>query len=292
MGSDVHYPEEAPAHPVTVDGFWMDRCTVTNRDFLGFVDATGHVTLAEMPPDPARYRDARPEMLVAASSVFVRPRHPVGLDDPYVWWQWVPGANWRHPRGPQSSLKGKDDHPVVHVAWEDVEAYAAWVGKAIATEAEWERAARGGLEGAEYAWGDELTSGGRYLANWWQGDFPVRNDVLDGHEYTAPVRSYPPNGYGLFEMTGNVWEWTSDWYRDHAAAGHPCCTVRNPRGGDEAESVDIGDGDAEPIPRKVMKGGSHLCAANYCRRFRPAARMAQAVDTSTSHLGFRCIIRP
>ena len=152
----------------------------------------------------------------------------------YAWWQWVPGANWRHPRGPQSSLKGKDDHPVVHVAWEDVEAYAAWAGKEIPTEAEWERAARGGLEGAEYAWGDELTPGGRYLANWWQGDFPLRNDVLDGHEYTAPVRSYPPNGYGLFEMTGNVWEWTSDWYRDHATAGHPCCTVRNPRGGDEA----------------------------------------------------------
>jgi formylglycine-generating enzyme len=293
MGSDHHYPEESPAHAVAVDGFWMDRCAVTNREFRRFVDSTGYVTLAERPPDPRLYPGAKPEMLVAASTVFVRPRRPVSLQDPYAWWQWVPGANWRHPRGPQSSLRGRDDHPVVHVAWEDVEAYAAWAGKALPTEAEWERAARGGLEGAEFAWGDELTPGGRYLANWWQGDFPLRNERLDGHEYTGPVRSFPPNGYGLFEMTGNVWEWTADWYLEHSAApDHPCCTVTNPRGGAEDESVDPRAGDAVRIPRRVMKGGSHLCAANYCRRYRPAARMAQAVDTSTSHLGFRCIVRP
>jgi formylglycine-generating enzyme len=293
MGSDHHYPEEAPAHAVTVDGFWIDRCAVTNAEFRGFVAATGHVTLAERAPDPARYPGAIPERLVPASSVFVSPRRPVGLQDPYEWWRWVPGASWRHPRGPQSSLKGRDDHPVVHVAWEDVEAFAAWAGKEIPSEAEWERAARGGLEGADYAWGDELTPGGRYLANWWQGDFPLHNERLDGHQYTAPVRSFPPNGFGLFEMIGNVWEWTTDWYRAHGnAPHHPCCTPRNPRGGDEDASVDPRSAEAVPVPRKVMKGGSHLCAANYCRRYRPAARMAQPVDTSTSHLGFRCIVRP
>ena len=292
MGSDHHYPEEAPAHRVRVDGFWIDRCTVTNDEFARFVTATGHVTLAERSPDAADYPDARPGMLVAASSVFRQPRHRVSLDNPYEWWTWVPGANWRHPRGPQSSLKGLGDHPVVHVAWRDVEAYAAWAGKALPTEAEWERAAWGGREGAEYAWGDELTPGGRHMANVWQGDFPHHNTVSDGFEYTAPVRSFPPNGYGLFQVTGNVWEWTSDWYQDHmdGQPDHPCCTIDNPRGPRREASVD--PRDPAGIARKVMKGGSHLCALNYCRRYRPAARMAQAIDTSTSHLGFRCIVRP
>ena len=291
MGSDRHYPEEAPAHAVSVEGFWIDRTTVTNDDFAAFVKATGHATLAERPPDPDAYPDARPELLVAASSVFRTPRQPVDLRDPYQWWTWVPGADWRHPRGPQSSLKGLGDHPVVHVAYDDAAAYATWVGKDLPTEAEWERAARGGLEGAEYAWGDDLTLGGRHMANVWQGEFPYENLVLDGWEYTAPARSFPPNGYGLFQMTGNVWEWTSDWYQDHTAAtDHPCCTVGDPRGGSREASVDAADPAA--IPRRVMKGGSHLCAPNYCRRYRPAARMAQAVDTSTSHLGFRCIARP
>ena len=217
MGSDRHYAEEAPAHQVAVDGFWMDRCAVTNAEFRRFVDATGYVTLAEQPPDPERYPDALPERMVPASSVFIRPKQRVDMSNAYNWWQWVPGASWRHPRGPQSSLKGRADHPVVHVAWEDVEAYAKWAGKELPTEAEWEYAARGGLEGAEYAWGDELTPDGRYLANWWQGEFPLENEQLDGHEYTAPVRTFPPNGYGLFQMTGNVWEWTADWYQDHAA---------------------------------------------------------------------------
>jgi formylglycine-generating enzyme len=290
MGSDDHYPEEAPAHPVQVDGFWIDRCTVTNDEFARFVKATGHVTLAEQVPDAADYPDARPELLVAGSSVFRRPGHPVDLGDAYQWWVWVPGASWRHPRGPQSSLRGVGDHPVVHVAWSDVEAYAAWADKAMPTEAEWERAARGGLEGAEFAWGDELTPGGRHMANVWQGEFPHRNTLADGWEYTAPARSFPPNGFGLFQVTGNVWEWTADWYRDHAdAPEHPCCTVVDPRGASREASVDtsVPGGTA----RKVIKGGSHLCAPNYCRRYRPAARMAQAIDTSTSHLGFRCIVR-
>jgi sulfatase modifying factor 1 len=293
MGSDRHYAEEAPAHPVTVDGFWMDRCALTNAEFRRFVDATGYVTLAEQPPDPERYPDALPERMVAGSSVFVRPQQGVDMRDAYNWWQWVPSASWRHPRGPQSSLKDRADHPVVHVAWEDVEAYSAFASKQLPTEAEWEYAARGALEGAEYAWGDELTPGGRYLANWWQGEFPLENEQLDGHEYTAPVRSFPPNAYGLFQMTGNVWEWTADWYQHHAAAvDNPCCTVENPHGGSRDASHDAQAGESAPIPRKVIKGGSHLCADNYCRRYRPAARMAQAVDTSTSHVGFRCIVRP
>ena len=291
MGSDDHYPEEAPAHGVRVDGFWVDRTTVTNDDFAAFVKATGHVTLAEQAPDPAAYPDARPELLVAASSVFRRPRRPVDLRDAYQWWAWVPGADWRHPRGPQSSLRGLGDHPVVHVAFDDAAAYAAWAGKELPTEAQWERAARGGLDGAEYAWGDELTPGGRHMANVWQGEFPNENLLLDGWEYTAPARSFPPNGFGLFQVTGNVWEWTTDWYGDHGAGVHdPCCTVDDPRGGTREASVD--GRDTAAIPRRVMKGGSHLCAPNYCRRYRPAARMAQAVDTSTSHLGFRCIVRP
>jgi formylglycine-generating enzyme len=294
MGSDDHYPEEAPAHGVRVGGLWIDRCAVTNDDFARFVKATGHVTLAEQIPDAADYPDARSDLLVAASSVFRRPGHPVDLRNPYEWWTWVPGADWRHPRGPQSSIRRMGDHPVVHVGWSDVEAYAAWAGKDLPTEAEWERAARGGLAGAEYAWGDELTPGGRHMANVWQGDFPHENELLDGWEYTAPAKSFPPNGYGLFQMTGNVWEWTADWYQDHSsrsagAPEHACCGVDNPRGGSREASID--PGAPAPIARKVMKGGSHLCAANYCRRYRPAARMAQAVDTSTSHLGFRCIVR-
>jgi formylglycine-generating enzyme len=291
MGSDDHYPEEAPAHLVTVRGFWMDRCAVTNDEFARFVQETGHVTLAEQVPEAADYPGARPEMLVAASSVFRKPGRPVSLDDPYTWWTWVPGADWRHPRGPQSSIRRLGDHPVVHVAWADVEAYAAWAGKDLPTEAEWERAARGGLE-AEFAWGEELTPGGRHMANVWQGDFPNHNTKADGWEYTAPAKSFPPNGYGLFQMTGNVWEWTTDWYQDHAAAApqHPCCAVDDPRGGTQEDSTTPGDPAA--VPRRVMKGGSHLCAPSYCRRYRPAARMAQAIDTSTSHLGFRCIVRP
>ena len=292
MGSDRHYPEEAPAHRVAVDGFWIDRFQVTNDEFARFVAETGHVTVAERPPNPEDYPGAKPELLVPASSVFVQPREPVDLANQYNWWTLVPGADWRHPRGPKSSIDGLARHPVVQVAWEDVETYARWAGKDLPTEAEWELAARGGLQGAEFAWGDELNPAGRQLANTWQGEFPLENELLDGFEWTAPVGSFPPNGYGLYDMTGNAWEWTSDWFEEQHAVEAPCCTVSNPRGGDRERSYDAHElAHGLRIPRKVMKGGSHLCAPNFCSRYRPAARMPQPIDTSTSHLGFRCVVR-
>ena len=286
MGSDRHYPEEAPAHKVTVGGFWIDACPVTNREFDRFARKTGYVTVAERAPDPADYPGARPEMLVPFSAVFIAPRHRVSLADPHNWWRPVAGADWRHPQGPGSSIRTKPDHPVVHLAYADVSAYAAWAGKAIPTEAEWELAARGGLDGAEFAWGDELNPGGQWMANTWQGEFPLIDLGADGYRGTSPAGSYPANGYGLFDMIGNVWEWTSDWYNGQAAVS-PCCSLPPGHGPDKS----IDPRDPARIPRRVMKGGSHLCAPNYCRRYRPAARMAQPVDTSTSHLGFRCVIR-
>ena len=291
MGSDRHYPEEAPAHRVRVGGFWIDKFTVTNADFTRFVEATGHVTVAEKPANPDDYPGAKPEMLAPSSSMFKKPPGPVDMNNHYNWWVYVKGANWRHPRGPASSIKKLADHPVVHVAYEDVEAYAKWAGKEIPTEAEWEFAARGGLDGAEYVWGDEMVPGGQYMANTWQGDFPHRNTCADGFEGTAPVGSFPANGYGLHDMAGNVWQWTSDWYQEHGKIDSPCCTMDNPRGALREASFDPRQPDVR-IPRKVTKGGSHLCAPNYCRRYRPAARMAQPVDTSISHLGFRLIVRP
>jgi formylglycine-generating enzyme len=291
MGSDSHYPEEAPAHRVRVDGFWMDVFTVTNRDFERFAAETGYVTLAERPVDPADYPGALADKLAPSSTMFKKPATPVDLGNHYNWWVYVAGANWRHPRGPASTIRKLKDHPVVHVAYEDVEAYARWAGKVLPTEAEWEIAARGGLEGAEFPWGNELTPGGRHMANIWQGEFPYRNSCDDGYEYTAPVGSFAPNGYGLHDMAGNVWQWTSDWYQTHSSIDSPCCTAANPHGARREESFDPREPEAR-IPRKVTKGGSHLCALNYCRRYRPAARMAQPVDTSISHLGFRLIIRP
>ena len=292
MGSDKHYPEEAPAHRVTVDGFWIDSAPVTNREFRKFVNDTGHVTFAEIAPDPKDYPGALPHMLKAASLVFTPPKHAVNLRDWSQWWNFKPGANWRRPYGPRSSISGMDDHPVVHVAYRDAEAYATWAGKELPTEAEWEFAARGGLADAEYAWGDEFTPGGKHMANTWQGDFPLQNSCEDGYERTSPVKAFPPNGYGLYDMIGNVWEWTSDWYSlgHEADAPKACCTPENPRGGPEAASIDTCQPNIK-IPRKVLKGGSHLCAPNYCRRYRPAARHAEPIDTSTSHVGFRCIRR-
>jgi formylglycine-generating enzyme len=290
MGSENHYPEERPVHHVTVDGFWMDQCAVTNEEWRRFVDATKYVTLAERPAKPEDYPGAAPEMLVPASVVFSRPRGPVDLRDCLNWWTYIPGANWRHPEGPSSSLKGREEHPVVHVAYEDAQVYAEWAGKELATEAEWEFAARGGIDGADFVWGNEYCPGGRYMANTWQGEFPWQNLKTDGFEGTAPVGSFPPNGYGLYDMAGNVWEWTTDWYQEHGRAARSCCSSINPRGGDREQSFDPQTPYVK-IPRKVMKGGSFLCAPNYCRRYRPAARMAQPVDTSTCHLGFRCIAR-
>jgi formylglycine-generating enzyme len=292
MGSDKHYPEEAPVHRVTVDGFWIDRTPVTNREFRKFVNATKYVTFAEIAPDPKDYPGALPHMLKAGSLVFVAPKHPVDLQNWAQWWTFKFGANWRRPHGPRSSMSGLDDHPVVHVAYRDAAAYAKWAGKELPTEAEWEFAARGGLDGAEFAWGEEFTPGHRQMANTWQGAFPNENLALDGYERTSPVTAFPPNGYGLHDMIGNVWEWTTDWYssRHEADAPKACCIPDNPRGGREDASYDPCQPQIK-IPRKVLKGGSHLCAPNYCRRYRPAARHAEAVDTSTSHVGFRCVIR-
>ncbi len=294
MGSDRHYPEEAPTHRVQVDGFWIDRTPVTNRQFRAFVEATGHRTLAEIPPDPKHYPGALPRMLKAGSLVFAPPRHRVvDLRDWSQWWAFKFGADWRHPYGPGSSIGGLEDHPVVHVAYADAAAYAAWAGKAIPTEAEWEYAARGGLDDAEFAWGHEFTPGGRHLANTWQGAFPHENLAQDGYRRTSPVTAFPANGHGLHDMIGNVWEWTADWYapKHEADAAKPCCIPSNPRGGLEAASCDPCLPEIR-IPRKVLKGGSHLCAPNYCRRYRPAARHAEPVDTSTCHVGFRCVVRP
>ena len=293
MGSDHHYPEEAPAHRVSVDTFWLDPTPITNSQFKAFVDATGHVTTAEIPPDPADYPGALPEMLYAGSLVFSPPPRVTDLRDWSQWWNFMKGANWRRPYGPGSNINGLDDHPVVHVAYGDALAYAAWAGKDLPTEAEWEFAARGGRDDEEYAWGNDLTPHGRHMANTWQGDFPVRNRNEDGFERTSPVTAFPPNGYGVSDMIGNVWEWTSDWWSTKHAAEAPkaCCVPQNPRGGPERASYDPRQPNIR-IPRKVLKGGSHLCAPNYCRRYRPAARHAEPVDTSTSHVGFRCIMRP
>lgn len=290
MGSNDHYPEEAPAHRARVDGFWMDRTPVINAQFRRFVEATGHVTTAERPPDPADYPGAKPELLVPASCVFRKPDRSVSLTNHYNWWVYVPGADWRHPQGPASSLAGLDDHPVVHVSYADAAAYARWAGKKLPTEAEWELAARGGLDGAEFAWGAELTPGGKLMANYWQGEFPTQNLCADGFESTSPVGAFPANGYGLHDMIGNVWEWTTDWYQARHKGPKGCCAIENPRGGQRESSYDPST-PAIKIPRKVIKGGSFLCAANYCRRYRPAARMPQAIDTSTCHLGIRCVVR-
>ncbi len=293
MGSDRHYAEEAPVHRVSVDSFFIDKAPVTNRQFKDFVRATGYVTLAEKVPRAEDYPGARPEMLFAGSVVFQRTSGPVDLTNPNNWWDFVKGANWRHPIGPKSGLFKHENHPVVQVAYEDALEYARWVGKDLPTEAEWEYAARGGVEDAEYAWGDEFAPGGKQMANTWQGEFPYQNLMADGFERTSPVGRFPPNGYGLHDMIGNVWEWTTDWWSER----HPdevasaCCVPKNPRGGNETESYDPRQ-PAIRIPRRVLKGGSHLCAPNYCRRYRPAARHAHPVDTSTSHIGFRCVSRP
>ena len=290
MGSSRHYPEEAPPHPVKVDGFWIDRTPVTNKQFTDFVEATRHVTSAEIAPDPADYPGALPELCFPGSLVFSPPDHPIGVSDWSRWWEFKLGADWRHPYGPESSIDDLMDHPVVHVTHHDASAFAKWAGKRLPSEAQWEYAGWGGTVDSQFAWGDDLEPGGQHFANVWQGEFPWQNTSADGYDRTSPVGSYPPNGYGLLDMIGNVWEWTDDWYRaSHPAAkDKPCCIPENPRGGPESDSHDRCD--QAVIPRKTLKGGSHLCAPNYCQRYRPAARHPQPIDTSASHIGFRCVL--
>jgi formylglycine-generating enzyme len=286
MGSDHHYPEEAPTFMASVEGFWIDPFLVTNEQFSQFVKDTGYVTLAERPARAEDYPGALPELLQPSSVVFQKPRKRVDMGNHFNWWTYVAGANWRHPEGPETSIDHRMQHPVVHVAFEDAEAYAKWIGKELPTEAEWEFAARGGLEAATYAWGEDLTPDGKHMANVWQGDFPWQNLRSDGYERTSPVGQFPANGYGVFDMIGNVWEWTNDWYSKHTTGG--CCGVAK-RTLEQSYDPQL---PAIRIPRKVIKGGSFLCAPVYCRRYRPAARMAQPVDTSTCHVGIRLVVRP
>jgi formylglycine-generating enzyme required for sulfatase activity len=295
MGTDdaKSMANERPAHRVRVDGFWMDRHDVTNAEFRKFVRATGYVTTAERKPDWEELKKQLPpgtkkpdaSRLVPGSLVFTRTRGPVPLNDLSRWWRWVPGASWRHPEGPGSDFKGKDDHPVVQVSWHDAVRYAKWAGKRLPTEAEWEYAARGGLEGKRFPWGDEFMPGGKHMANTWQGTFPVKDTAEDGYSGTSPVGSFSANGYGLFDMGGNVWQWCSDWYRadQHArSAEQGCCA--NPAG--PADTFD----PADPYsPRRVIKGGSFLCNPSYCESYRPSARRGTPPDTGSSHIGFRCV---
>ena len=294
MGSEDFYPEERPVHEVTVDGFWIDQYEVTNEQFARFVEATGYVTLAERPLNAADYPGAPVENLVPGALVFWKRNGPVDLKNYMNWWRWTPGTSWRHPFGPESTIEGIEQHPVVHVAYEDAEAYALWAGKELPTEPEWEFAARGGLDGKKFTWGDEEFPNGKAMVNSWQGEFPWQNLLTDGYEGTSSVGSFPSNGYGLYDMAGNVWEWTSDWYvpRHADEVVKSCCgPPNNPRISSPDKSYDPGQPQFR-IARKVVKGGSHLCAPNYCLRYRPAARQPQMIDTGMSHIGIRCIVRP
>jgi len=281
MGSCDFYPEEAPVRGVDLAAFRMDRQPVTNRQFAQFVAATGYVTLAERPLDPASYPGIDADRLVAGALVFRAPKRGSNASDVNEWWAYVPGAHWRRPEAATTVFAGRMDHPVTCVAYEDAAAYAAWAGKRLPTEAEWERAARGGLEAATYAWGDEFAPGGKRMANTWVGDFPMQNARQKAHR-TTRVGSFPENGFGLVDMIGNVWEWTSDWYlsRPGSAAPRSCCSPPDDCHDPDQPSI--------RIPRRVLKGGSFLCAANYCARYRPAARQAQMIDTASVHIGFRC----
>ena len=279
MGSGDFYPEERPLLRVTVTDLWIDEHPVTNAQFRRFVKDTGHVTVAEQTPNPADFPGADPADLVPGSQLFVGTAGPVPLDDWMRWWAWVPGTDWRHPQGPESTLHGRELHPVVHVGFEDALAYAGWAGKRLPTEQEWEHAARGGLDQARYPWGDEFMPDGKVMANTWHGRFPFENTAPAGQDRTTPVKRFPPNGFGLYDVAGNVWEWTSSpWQPTHVdgetaeSGGHACCA---PPALTEAD-------------QRVTKGGSHLCAPTYCHRYRPAARQGHTVRSTTSHLGFRC----
>ena len=290
MGSNRFYPEEGPARPIHVNPFMIDATPVTNRQFAAFVRATSYVTDVEIAPAEDAYPGLLAAMAVPGSIVFRPTSGPVSLDDPSAWWRFVPGAQWRHPLGKTSSIRALLDHPVVHVSWRDAVSYAHWAGKELPTEAEWECAAQGGLEGSDFAWGADAMPQGRLMANHWLGAFPWQNSKPKPLRRTSPVHTFPPNGFGLYDMIGNVWEWTADWFGYAEAPTKPCCVPRNPRGGSEAKSFSATPG-LPPMPRKVVKGGSHLCAETYCLRYRPAARIGQTVDGATSHIGFRCVVR-
>ncbi len=297
MGAEDAQADEKPVHQVTLDGFWMDKTEVSNEQFSKFVRATRYVTVAERKPDPKDFPDASPEMLVPGSIVFKPPTldeinrerakqeleaiTEIPLENHFLWWRYVPGANWRHPEGPQSDLNGRDKHPVVHLAWEDAVAYCKWQGKRLPTEAEWEYAARGGLDRQPYVWGKEQKPAGKWVANIWQGRFPTENSLEDGFAGTAPGASFPPNGYGLYDMAGNVWEWCADWYLpDYYAHSQ----AMNPRGPDTSF-----DPNEPGVMKRVQRGGSYLCSDLYCIGYRPSARMKSTADTGLSHSGFRCV---
>jgi sulfatase modifying factor 1 len=280
---DEEFADARPLHTIYVDGFWMDETEVTNEQFAEFVKQTGYQTIAERTPRPEDFPDAPLDRLVAGAGVFNPAKCPPGevCRDCASWWEYRAGANWRHPEGPDSDVRDREKHPVVHIAWEDALAYARWAGKRLPTEAEWERAARGGVERRRYYWGDELLPDGKWMANIWQGPFPVENSAEDGYTATAPVKSFPPNAFGLYEMSGNVWEWCADWYRPDYYAVSP---KRNPQGPESSL-----DPDGRNEPKRVQRGGSFLCSDNYCVRYRAGARGQGAPDTGLSHTGFRCV---
>ena len=281
MGAERFYRDEGPIHDETVGPLAFERHPVTNAQFARFVRDTAYVTVAERPLDPALYPGVAPDDLAPGGLVFRPTPGPVDLGNWRQWWTWAPGATWRAPFGGGSSLTGKDDHPVVQVAFEDATAYAAWAGRRLPTEAEWEHAAGGGT-GTTYAWGDEVRPEGRLMANTWQGRFPYLNTGADGWVGTSPVGSFPPNHVGLVDLIGNVWEWTTTTYADRHVVQHACCSPARPTEADGSTT--------DPSVRKALKGGSHLCAPEYCLRYRPAARSPQSVDTSTTHVGFRCVV--
>jgi formylglycine-generating enzyme len=285
---------ERPTHKVTLDGFWIDQHDVTNAQFKKFVDATGYKTTAEIPVNwellkkqlPPGTPKPPPENLEPGSMVFAPTTKPVDLKEMGNWWHWVKGASWQHPEGPGSDLKGRETHPVVQVSWDDAVAYAKWAGKTLPTEAQWEYAARGGLDQNRFAWGNEFQPAGKFMANTWTGDFPYKNTSEDGFVGTSPVKSFPPNGYGLYDMGGNVWNWVSDWYRPDAHARQLLNgTCENPTGPASSFSIN----HPEQTSERVTKGGSFLCHASYCESYRPSARRGTPTDTGMSHIGFRCV---
>jgi formylglycine-generating enzyme required for sulfatase activity len=286
MGSvDPRFPDAQPVHPVRVTGFWIDATDVTNADFAKFVDATHYVTVAEQKPDPALFPGVPADKLVAGSAVFSKPPGPVSLDNPMQWWQYVAGANWRHPEGPASDVRDRMDHPVVDVAWSDAVAYAKWAGKRLPTEAEWEFAARGGLDRKPFVWGDTLRPAGKPMANTFQGHFPDADTAEDGYTGTSPVHAFPPNGYGLYDMAGNVWQWCADWYDPTSYRSVDTAVPVNPRGPDHAAT----DPDEPGVAKRSMRGGSYLCTDEYCGRFAVGSRGKGDPDTPLNHVGFRCV---